>query len=66
MIKLKISYENEQELKTLLQKLDGYVYDFRRSGNCSGHYRKAYLYFTGDPRELRRLYSNDSEPLRDL
>lgn len=43
MIKLKISYEQEEDLARILTVLRPMIIRYKRSGNTQGRYKKAYV-----------------------
>lgn len=60
MIKLKISYEHEEDLDRVLAVLRPMITRYRRSGNREGRYKKVYVELehvmkTGESREENGL-----------
>lgn len=43
-VKIKISYENERELKEVIALLKSKITDYKLSKNQEGRYKKAYIY----------------------
>ena len=43
MIKIKLSYQTEDELRLVLRLLGAHVASWKRSGNQEGKYKKAYI-----------------------
>lgn len=42
-VKIKVSYEHEQELKKIIVMLEPIVKDIKPSKNSEGRYKKAYI-----------------------
>ena len=42
-VKIKVSYEHEQELKKIIAMLDPIIKDIKPSKNSEGRYKKAYI-----------------------
>lgn len=43
MIKIKVSYTEEKELKSLLESLRGHIKTYKQPNNQKGSFKKAYI-----------------------
>lgn len=70
MVKVKISYEREEELFRVLRLLEPVIVKWKRSKNQDGRFKKAYAELCGpwklhaNPNEVRGNYGKNSERSR--
>lgn len=51
MVKIKVSYENKEELERVLKHFKGHIKKWKVSNNEVGRFKKAYIELSNEPRE---------------